>query len=70
MSIGEQSLLILGFKLIRNAFSLRSDAAKKYLPRVTDDHLVKTYATETPVSTFREWLAAGKKLLMLCAGGK
>ncbi|KAJ6471229.1 hypothetical protein C8R47DRAFT_1077328 [Mycena vitilis] len=48
---------------------LQRDRAAKYLPKMTQDDLAKTYAAGTVRRTFVNWLVAGRKLLLLCAAG-
>lgn len=48
---------------------MRRDNALKHQKVITYDDLAALYAAPTPTNTFRDWLSAGKRLLLLCAAG-
>ncbi|KAJ7771977.1 hypothetical protein DFH07DRAFT_953265 [Mycena maculata] len=48
---------------------LQRDRVAKGLPKMTQDDLTDTYSAGTKRRTFVNWLAAGRKLLLLCAAG-
>lgn len=55
--------------LIHNCKSVKGDADKKHLRKVTADELVALYAGDTPRTTFLDWVKWGKRLLFLAAAG-
>ncbi|KAJ7826119.1 hypothetical protein B0H14DRAFT_3874122 [Mycena olivaceomarginata] len=54
-------------QLVLNIDSEQQNAAVKYLPNITIASMAKKY--NTAEQTFRDWIKAGHRLLMLCAAG-
>ncbi|KAJ7475368.1 hypothetical protein B0H11DRAFT_2235678 [Mycena galericulata] len=68
--VRELHLMLSLIQLALNVDNLKADAKLKHLPRVTGKYLAQTYAPGVHENTFADWVNHGKKLMLLCAGGR